>query len=56
MYGTLAIHRRAVEMGIPSEHHPCSETGHRLHIDEGGQFTPRFFEIRDAMAAFFGKY
>ena len=56
MYGTLAIHRRAVEKGIPSEHHPCPETGHRLHIDEGGQFTPRFYEIRDAMAAFFGKY
>lgn len=56
MYGTLAVHRRAVEKGIPSEHHPCQETGHRLHMDKGGHFTPRFYEMRDAMAAFFSKY
>ncbi|MBQ1694285.1 MAG: alpha/beta hydrolase [Bacteroidales bacterium] len=55
MYGTLAIHRRATEKGMVSEHHPCQETGHRLHLDNEGNFTPRFFEIRDAMAAFFNK-
>ena len=56
MYGTYSIHQRAQEIGIDSEHHPCAETGHRLHIDKDGQFTPRFYEMRDAMAAFFGKY
>ena len=56
MYGTLAVYQRAQEIGIPSEHHPCPETGHRLHIDKGGQFTPRFYEMQDAMAAFFSKY
>jgi hypothetical protein len=53
MYGTYAIHQRAIEKGMVSEHHPCPETGHRLHIDEEGNFTPRFYDIRDAMAAFF---
>ena len=53
MYGTLAIYQRARERGIVCEHHPCAETGHRLHIGKDGQFTPRFYEIRDAMAAFF---
>ena len=56
MYGMNAIHQKAKEKGIVSEHHPCSETGHRLHMDLEGNFTPRFFEIRDAMAAFFGNY
>ena len=55
MYGTLAIHRRATEKGMVSQHHPCQETGHRLHLDKEGNFTPRFFEIRDAMAAFFNE-
>ena len=53
MYGTLAVYRRAKEKGIVCEHHACPETGHRLHIDKDGHFTPRFFEMRDAMAAFF---
>ena len=53
MYGTFSIHQRALEIGIDSEHHPCAETGHRLHIDKDGLFTPRFYEMRDAMAAFF---
>ena len=53
MYGTMAVYQRAQEKGIVCEHHPCPETGHRLHIDKDGQFTPRFYEIRDAMAAFF---
>ena len=53
MYGTLAIYQRARERGIVCEHHPCAETGHRLHIGKDGQFTPRFYEMRDAMAAFF---
>lgn len=56
MYGTLAVYQKALEKGIPCEHHPCPETGHRLHIDKGGQFTPRFYEMRDAMAAFFQRY
>ena len=53
MYGTLAIYQRANEKGIVCEHHPCPETAHRLHIGKDGQFTPRFYEMRDAMAAFF---
>ena len=53
MYGTKAVHDRAVELGLRAEHHPCPETGHRLHIDEDGNYTPRFYEIRDCMAAFF---
>lgn len=53
MYGTLAIYQKALEKGIVCEHHACPETGHRLHIGKDGQFTPRFYEMRDAMAAFF---
>lgn len=56
MYGTYAIYQKAIEKGIACEHHPCPETGHRLHIDKDGQFTPRFYEMQDAMAAFFSKY
>ena len=53
MYGTWAIYQKALEKGIVCEHHACPETGHRLHIGKDGQFTPRFYEMRDAMAAFF---
>ena len=52
-YGTLAVHNRAIELGIPAEHHPCKEKAHKLHLDHKGHFTPRFDEIRDAMASFF---
>lgn len=55
MYGTKAVHDRAVELGLRAEHHPCPETGHRLHIGPDGNFTPRFYEIRDSMVAFFAK-
>ena len=55
MYGTGAIHRRALELGLRSEHHPVEEAGHRLHIGPDGNFTPLFFEIQDRMAAFFAE-
>ena len=53
MYGTHAIHEKAVSIGLKAEHHPCEEPRHRLHLDDAMQYTPRFFEIRDAMAVFF---
>ena len=56
LYGTNAIHVKARSLGIRSEHHPCPERRHRLHLDDDMQYTPRFYEIRDAMAAFFGAY
>ena len=55
-YGTWAIHQKAIALGIPSQHHPCPEKGHRLHLDKAGALTPMFYEIRDAMASFFAKY
>ena len=55
MYGTAAIHERAVELGLRAEHHAFSEARHRLHIDDNGEYTPRFYEIRDRMAAFFAE-
>lgn len=55
MYGTLAVHERARELGIRAEHHPCPEPRHRLHIGDDGEYTPRFYEIRDRMAAFFAE-
>jgi dienelactone hydrolase len=55
-YGTHAIHEKAVSLGIPAEHHPCLEPRHALHLDENFSFTPRFAEIRDAMAAFFATF
>lgn len=55
MYGTLAVHEKAVELGLRAEHHPCPEPRHRLHIGDDGQFTERFYEIRDRMATFFAE-
>lgn len=52
-FGTLAVYERAKELGIPCEHHPCPEKRHRLQTDDKGELTPRFYEIRDCMAAFF---
>ena len=52
-YGTLAVYERATALGIPCEHHPCPEKRHRLQMDKRGALTPRFYEIRDRMAAFF---
>ena len=56
-YGTLAVHEKAVSLGIPAEHHPCLEKGHRLHMDKNGTaLTPRFYDIRDSLARFFAAY
>jgi poly(3-hydroxybutyrate) depolymerase len=55
MYGTEAIHKRAAELGLRTEHHACPEARHRLHIDDDGQYTERFFEIRDRMREFFAE-
>ena len=55
MYGTHAIHEKAREIGLRTEHHPCPEVRHRLHLDDDLEYTPRFYEIRDAMAEFFAK-
>ena len=55
MYGTKAVHDKAVELGIRAEHHCYPMTKHRLHLDREGNFTPIFYEIRDRMAAFFAE-
>ena len=55
MYGTKAIHDRAVKLGIRAEHHPYPLAKHRLHMDREGNFTPFFYEIRDRMATFFAE-
>lgn len=55
LFGTHAIHVKALSLGLRSEHHPCPGSRHRLHIGDDGQFTPRFYEVRDAMARFFGE-
>ena len=55
MFGTEAIYERAKELGLRVEHHPCEESLHRLHIGDDGNYTPRFYEIRDRMAAFFAE-
>ena len=55
MYGTGAIHKRALELGLKAEHHPIEEPGHRLHIGPDGSFTPLFFEIQERMAGFFAE-
>ena len=55
MFGTEAIYERAKELGLRVEHHACPEPRHRLHLDDDGQFTERFYEIRDRMAAFFAE-
>ncbi len=52
-YGTRLIHEKAVSLGIPAEHHPCPEKQHRLHLDNKGNLTPRFYEIRDSLERFF---
>ena len=53
MFGTHAIHRKALSIGLRAEHHPCEEARHRLHLDDNMQYTSRFYEIRDAMVRFF---
>ena len=56
VYGTAAIHSRAIELGIPSEHHPCPEKRHRLHLDNWGRLNSRYYEIRDCMEDFFREH
>ena len=53
MYGTHAVHEKALDLGLRAEHHPCPEARHRLHLDDAMAYTERFFEIRDAMVKFF---
>ena len=55
MYGTHAIYEKALSIGLKAEHHPCPEARHRLHLDDALEYTPRFYEIRDAMAVFFAE-
>ena len=55
MYGTHAVHEKALELGLRAEHHPCPEPRHRLHLDDALEYTQRFYEIRDAMVAFFAE-
>ena len=53
MYGTHAVHGKALELGLRAEHHPCPEARHRLHLDDAMAYTERFYEIRGAMVKFF---
>ena len=55
MFGTEAVYERAKELGLRVEHHPCEEPRHRLHIGDDGEYTDRFYEIRDRMADFFAE-
>ena len=55
MYGTHAVYEKALSLGYRAEHHPCAEKRHRLHLDDAGNYTSRFYEIRDAMAKFFAE-
>ena len=55
MYGTHAVHEKALELGLRAEHHPCPERGHRIHLDDALEYTPIFYEIRDTMAEFYAK-
>lgn len=55
VYGTHAVYEKAVSIGLRAEHHPCAERRHRLHLDDDMQYTPRFYEIRDAMVKFFAE-
>ena len=54
-YGTLAVHEKATALGILSEHVPCPEKAHRLHLDKDGVLTSRFYDIRNALASFFAQ-
>lgn len=55
MFGTQAVYERAKALGLRAEHHPCEEPRHRLHIGDDGEYTERFYEIRDRMATFFSE-
>ena len=55
VFGTHAIHEKALSIGLRSDHHPCPEARHRLHLDDKMAYTERFYEIRDAMVKFFAE-
>ena len=55
VYGTKAVFDKAVSLGIPCDHVPCPENGHRLHLDRDGVLTPRFNDIRDRLTTFFAE-
>lgn len=55
MFGTHAIHEKALSIGLRTEHHPCPEARHRLHLDDKMAYTERFYEIRDAMVRFYAE-
>lgn len=55
VYGTSLVHEKAVSLGIRCEHYPCTERRHKLHMDNKGVLTPRFYEVRDKMAEFFAE-
>ena len=55
LFGTAAVHERALALGLRAEHHAFPEPRHALHLDGHGQYTERFFEIRDMMATFFAE-
>ncbi len=54
-YGTAKVAERAAALGIRTEHHAYTEKEHRLQIDNQGQLTPHYYEIRDRMASFFAE-
>jgi len=54
-YGTAKVAERAETLGIRSEHHAYTEKEHRLQVDNQGQLTPHYYEIRDRMASFFAE-
>ena len=53
VYGTKAVFDRAAALGIPCDHVPCPEKGHRLHLDRNGVLTSRFYDIQDRLTVFF---
>ena len=53
VYGTKAVFDRAAALGIPCDHVPCPEKGHRLHLNREGMLTSRFYDIQDRLTAFF---
>lgn len=54
-YGTAKVAERAAALGIRTEHHEYTEKEHRLQVDNQGQLTPHYYEIRDRMASFFAE-
>jgi len=55
VFGTSEQSRKAEASGLRFDLYPCPEKGHRLHMDNKGELTPRFYEIRDKMTTFFSE-